>query len=225
MILVIDSTEHKNNYNDFFDNLIYNLNTFFEKDKLPSVSKIKKEGADHFKILISTIISARTKDEITYKATEKLFSKAKNAKEILKLSENEIAKLIYPAGFYKVKAKNIKKTSEIIVKEYNNNVPNNLDDLLKLPGVGRKTANLVLAVGFKKEGLCVDTHVHRISNRLGIIKTKNPTESEMALRKILPKKYWEKYNELLVLLGQNVCHSRKPLCQKCPVSNLCKKII
>lgn len=225
MILVIDSTELKNSYDDFFDKLMNNLNNFFEKDKLPSVSKIKKEGANAFEILISTIISARTKDEVTYEASKRLFSKAKDARKILKLNEDEIAKLIYPAGFYKVKAKNIKKTCEILVKEFNNKVPDNLEDLLKLPGVGRKTANLVLAVGFKKDGLCVDTHVHRISNRLGIIKTKNPTESEMALRKILPKKYWEKYNELLVLLGQNVCYSRKPLCQKCPISDLCKKII
>lgn len=222
----IDYTEHKNKNekNDFhFEQIIERLKNYFSKNILPSVSQIKEEGADTFQILISTIISARTKDEVTYKASKRLFSLAKNPEEMKLLSIEQIANAIYPAGFYNNKAKNIKKTCEILVEKYNGSIPDNLEELIKLPGVGRKTANLVLSVGLKKDGLCVDTHVHRISNRLGVLKTIKPFDTEMELRKILPKKYWEVYNELLVLLGQNICKARKPICEECPIEKFCKK--
>jgi len=226
VILEIDYTENKiiKNNETFFDQLIEKLANFFKEDDIPSVSKIKEEGSNPFEILISTIISARTKDEVTYSASKRLFSIANTPLKISKLSEDQIANIIYPAGFYKVKAKNIKKTSEILVQKYNSQVPSNMEELLTLPGVGRKTANLVLAVGFQKDGLCVDTHVHRISNRLGIVSTKTPLETEMALREILPKKYWEIYNKLLVILGQKICHAKKTCCENCPINKLCKKI-
>lgn len=226
MILEIDYTEHKiiKNNDTFFDQLIEKLTNFFKEDDIPSVSKIKEEGSNPFEILISTIISARTKDEVTYSSSKRLFSIANTPLKISKLSEDQIANIIYPAGFYKVKAKNIKKTSEILVQKFNSLVPSNMEELLTLPGVGRKTANLVLAVGFQKDGLCVDTHVHRISNRLGIVSTKTPLETEIALREILPKKYWEIYNKLLVILGQKICRARKTYCENCPINKLCKKI-
>jgi endonuclease-3 len=227
VILETDFTELKNNnidYNQYFGEIIQRLSNYFEKENLPSVSKIKEEGASAFEILISTIISARTKDEVTYPASKRLFSIANTPEKLTMLSESKIASLIYPAGFYKVKAKNIKKTSQILVEKYSSKVPENMEELLKLPGVGRKTANLILAVAFNKEGLCVDTHVHRISNRLGVVKTNTTYETEMALRLILPKQYWEIYNRLLVTFGQNVCTPLSPFCSICVIKRYCKRI-
>ncbi len=196
-----------------------------KKWNTPVVDLIKKQTKDPFKILIATIISARTKDEVTGKAAEKLFKKASNARELKKLSIKEIQEAIYPAGFYKIKAKNLKKLGSILEEEYNGRVPSTMEELIKLPGVGRKTANLVLARGFNKKAICVDTHVHRISNRMGIVKTKTPLETEMTLRKKLPKKYWQDYNTIMVSLGQSICKPIKPECEKCPVKEYCKKII
>ncbi|NMC66820.1 MAG: endonuclease III [Spirochaetales bacterium] len=204
--------------------MIQKLSSYFQNENLPSVSKIKEEGASVFEILISTIISARTKDEVTYKVSRRLFSVANNPEKLSLLNEDQIASLIYPAGFYKVKAKNIKRTSQILYENYNSKVPEKMEELLKLPGVGRKTANLLLAVGFNKEGLCVDTHVHRISNRLGVVKTSSTYETEMALRLILPKSYWEIYNRLLVTFGQNICTPISPFCSKCVITRYCKRI-
>jgi len=219
--LEIDFTEHKIN----FDDIIEKLEKYLAKEGNPSVSQLKEEGSNPFEVLISTIISARTKDDVTYSASKKLFKIANTPEKIIKLGEKEISKLIYPAGFYKTKAKHIVETCKILVEKFDGNVPRKIEQLLTLSGVGRKTANLVLAVGFNEDGLCVDTHVHRISNRLGIIKTRNPYESEMELRKILPKKYWEIYNRYLVILGQKICKARKPRCLICPISENCKKII
>lgn len=227
MILETDFTEHKSNkidYNRLFSEIIQKLSSYFQNENLPSVSKIKEEGASVFEILISTIISARTKDEVTYKVSRRLFSVANNPEKLSLLNEDQIASLIYPAGFYKVKAKNIKRTSQILYENYNSKVPEKMEELLKLPGVGRKTANLLLAVGFNKEGLCVDTHVHRISNRLGVVKTSSTYETEMALRLILPKSYWEMYNRLLVTFGQNICTPISPFCSKCVITRYCKRI-
>jgi endonuclease-3 len=227
VILETDFTEHKSNkidYNRLFSEIIQKLSSYFQNENLPSVSKIKEEGASVFEILISTIISARTKDEVTYKVSRRLFSVANNPEKLSLLNEDQIASLIYPAGFYKVKAKNIKRTSQILYENYNSKVPEKMEELLKLPGVGRKTANLLLAVGFNKEGLCVDTHVHRISNRLGVVKTSSTYETEMALRLILPKSYWEIYNRLLVTFGQNICTPISPFCSKCVITRYCKRI-
>jgi len=195
----------------------------FPKWNAPVVSLMAQQTKDPFKILISTIISLRTKDEITAISSKKLFSVADTPEKILKLSEEKIQQLIYPAGFYKNKAKTIREISKIIIEKYNGKVPDNLEELLRFKGVGRKTANLVLSEGFNKPAICVDIHVHRISNRLGFVKTKTPEETEFALMKKVPEKYWNKINKLLVAFGQTVCKPVSPLCSKCKVENYCSK--
>lgn len=190
----------------------------------PIVTKISRKKRDPFRILISTVLSARTKDEMTRKASENLFQRASTPEEIIELQLEEIEKLIYPAGFYKNKAKSIKQLCETLLNEFDGVVPSDLDELLRLPGVGRKTANLVLTLGFNKLGICVDTHVHRISNRLGYVKTTTPEKTEMALRKKLPKEFWIEYNDLLVTYGQNICKPISPLCSKCKIEQHCRKI-
>ncbi len=190
----------------------------------PVVSLLGKRTKDPYKILISTIISLRTKDEITKTASERLFSIADTPSDMIKLSEDEIARVIYPAGFYRNKAKIIKEISEKIVKDYNGNVPDTLQELLSFKGVGRKTANLVLSEGFGKPAICVDIHVHRISNRLGFVKTKTPEETEKALMKKVPVEHWNRINENLVAFGQSICKPVSPFCSKCPVYTYCKKV-
>lgn len=189
---------------------------------MPVVTEIKLvTNRDAYKILISTMLSLRTKDSTTRDASMRLFEKAGNPKDMLKLSEEEIAKLIYPVGFYRVKAKNILEVSQTIIDDYNGKVPDEIDELLKLRGVGRKVANLVVTEAFDKYGICVDTHVHRISNRFGYVSTKKPEQTEFALRKKLPKKYWRIYNDTLVIYGQNLCKPINPLCNQCSVSKYC----
>lgn len=189
---------------------------------MPVVTEIKLvTNRDAYKILISTMLSLRTKDSTTRDASMRLFEKAGNPKDMLKLSEEEIAKLIYPVGFYRVKAKNILEVSQTIIDDYNGKVPDEIDELLKLRGVGRKVANLVVTEAFDKYGICVDTHVHRISNRFGYVSTKKPEQTEFALRKKLPKKYWRVYNDTLVIYGQNICKPINPMCDKCSVSKYC----
>lgn len=189
---------------------------------MPVVTEIKlTTNKDAYKILISTMLSLRTKDVATRDASMRLFEKAGNPKEMLKLSEDEIAKLIYPVGFYRVKAKNILEVSKIIIEDYDGKVPDEIDELLKFKGVGRKVANLVVTEAFDKDGICVDTHVHRISNRFGYVSTKKPEQTEFALRKKLPKEYWRVYNDTLVIYGQNLCKPINPMCDKCSVSKYC----
>ena len=171
-----------------------------------------------FKVLIGTILSQRTKDENTSKASEKLFSVYRTPEQLAKANVKNIERLIKSSGFYKVKAKRIKKVSKIILEKYNDKVPDNLKNLLSLPGVGRKTANCVLVYAFDKPAIPVDVHVHRISNRLGLVKTKTPEETEKALMKKIPKRYWKKINHMFVEFGKNVCSAR-PKCEKCPLSN------
>jgi endonuclease-3 len=177
-----------------------------------------------FKILISTMLSLRTKDNVTQKATDRLFEKADTPEKMRKLKVDDIEKLIYPVGFYKTKAKNIINACDFIISEFDGIVPDEIDDLLKIKGVGRKTANLVITLGYNKDGICVDTHVHRISNRLGYVKTKNPEQTEFALRKKLPIEYWREYNDLLVVYGQNLCKPISPFCTKCKLFEYCEKI-
>ncbi len=203
--------------------IIKTLREETKKFKEPIVTTISRKK-DPYKVLISTVLSLRTKDEVTHKASERLYKKASTPWEMVKLSPNEIEKLIYPVGFYKRKAKNIIEISKILIEKYDGKVPDDIDELLKLPGVGRKTANLVVTLGYGKLGICVDTHVHRVSNRLGIVKTKTPEETEFALRKILPKKYWIEYNDLLVTWGQNICTPISPKCSMCKISSYCNKI-
>ncbi len=197
----------------------------FPKWNAPVVSLMaKRDHRTPFQILISTIISLRTKDQVTAQTSERLFKIAKTPEDILKLSEEEIQKAIYPAGFYKNKAKTIKEIARIIVEKYNGKVPDTLEELLKLPGVGKKTANLVLALSFGKPAICVDIHVHRITNRLGFVKTKNPEETEKQLMKKVPVEYWNRINDLLVAFGQTICKPVSPLCSKCPVEKYCEKV-
>ena len=195
-----------------------------EKRELPIVSHLAKEKRNPFVILISTLLSLRTKDEVTSEATKRLLSLASTPQEMLQLSSKIIAKTIYPVGFYKNKAKTILAVCRELIDRYNSLVPDTMEQLLAMKGVGRKTANLVLTLGFNKEGICVDTHVHRISNRLGYVRTGAPEQTEFALREKLPHKYWLDYNTLLVAFGRHVCRPISPLCGSCPVSNYCDRV-
>src|SRR5207244_9720128 len=181
-----------------------------------------EEHHDHFKILIGTILSARTRDEITAKVVNNLFRKFKNAKELAKADEEEIKAIIHSIGFYNIKAKRIKEVSQLIVERFNGEVPDDIQKLLELPGVGRKTANCVLVYGFKKAAIPVDIHVHRISNRLGLVNTKTPEQTEIKLSQILAKKYWLKVNDTFVMYGQNICLPIKPTCKLCKLKEICK---
>ncbi len=192
--------------------------------ELPIVTFVSKTKKDPFLVLISTMLSLRTKDLTTAKACDRLFARATTPQEMVQMSEKEIELLIYPVGFSPTKAKAIKRTCEMILQEHNGKVPNDLDVLTTFPGVGRKTANLVLTLGFNIPAMCVDTHVHRISNIWGYVNTKNPLETEMALREKLPKKYWMEYNDLLVSFGQHQCIPASPKCSTCPLNKMCPKI-
>ena len=181
-----------------------------------------QEDGDPFKILIGTILSARTRDEVTTAVIKALFSRFKNPDELSRANLSDIKKLIQKIGFYNVKASRLKEVSQLIIKKYNGEVPSNLDDLLTLPGVGRKTANCVLVYGFRKAAIPVDIHVHRISNRIGIVNTKNPEETENVLQKSIDKKYWIRVNETFVMFGQNICLPIKPKCNVCQLTKMCK---
>jgi endonuclease-3 len=195
------------------------------KFELPSVSQIALPEKDRpFRVLISCILSLRTKDEVTFPASERLFNRAPDMKSLAHLEPKEIEKIIYPVGFYRNKAKQIPEICRRLIHEFKGKVPEEIDELLKLKGVGRKTANLVRTVGYGKPGICVDTHVHRISNRLGLIKTKDPHQTEFKLREILPERYWIDYNDLLVTWGQNICKPVSPICSRCGIEKFCGKV-
>jgi endonuclease-3 len=195
------------------------------RDWNPTAVGVVAEGSrDPFRILISCLISLRTKDEVTAQASARLFRLATAARTIADLPAATIARAIYPAGFYRTKARTIREISRALIERHGGKVPDTMEDLLALKGVGRKTANLVLTIGFGKPGICVDTHVHRISNRLGIVTTKTPEQTEFALRRVLPARHWIPYNDLLVTFGQNVCKPISPLCSACPVEALCPQI-
>lgn len=191
--------------------------------KIPSVSLVRKTWGGPFFVLISCVLSLRTKDAVTFPASERLFRLADSPQAILKLNIKKIEKTIYPVGFYKTKARNIKGICRDLIQRFGGRVPGTIEELLTLKGVGRKTANLVLTEGFGKLGVCVDTHVHRISNRLGYVNTKTPEETEWALRKKLPTKFWIEYNYLLVTWGQNICKPISPLCSRCQINHLCDR--
>ena len=195
----------------------------YPKWNAPIVTFIKNARGTPYEILISTLLSLRTKDETTAAAVRRLFEKARTPEKMLTVPEAEIAKAIYPVGFYKTKAKRILEVSQILIEQYGSVVPDDLDELLKFPGVGRKTANLVITLGYDKPGICVDTHVHRISNRFNYVKTKAPDETEFALRAKLPPEWWIEYNDILVAFGQTICKPISPLCSTCPVESLCPK--
>jgi endonuclease III len=189
----------------------------------PVITLVSERSKDPYQILISTLLSLRTKDETTIQSAKKLFAAADTPKKMLSLSAEKIRGLIYPAGFYKVKAENILKISSIIIEQHSGNVPDTMEGLLSLPGVGRKTANLVITLGFGKPGICVDTHVHRITNRLGYVTTKTPDETEWALREKMPAKWWIPASEILVAFGQTVCRPVSPFCTRCAVEKWCKR--
>lgn len=187
--------------------------------------KFMSKVNDPFKVLIGCILSLRTKDEVTFPASQRIFSLAGSPEDIVKLSEDEISVAIYPVGFYRNKAAQILQISHELITKYNSIVPDSIDELLKFRGVGRKTANLVLAKGYNIPAICVDIHVHRIFNRIGYVHTTKPDETELELRRILPEKYWLKVNDLLVTHGQNICKPIHPKCDICPIFDYCKRII
>lgn len=179
---------------------------------------------DPFWVLIATIISQRTKDETTDLVVKRLKKRVKKQSDILFIPEDELQRLLFPSGFYKSKAKTIKQVAEVIFKHYKGKVPDSIEELLKIKGVGRKTANIVISEGYGKLALPVDTHVHRVSNRLGIVATKTPEDTEFTLRKIVPERYWNDYSRLLVNFGKLICKPFSPLCSKCQIEKICPKI-
>ncbi len=191
--------------------------------KEPIVTEYARSKHDPFRILISTIISLRTKDDVTRDASERLFALADTPKRMMRLDLEKVEKAVYPAGFYRNKSQVIIETSRMIVERFEGKVPRDIDTLLTIKGVGRKTANLVVTLGYGEQGICVDTHVHRITNRWGYVRTKTPHETEFALRKILPKEYWIEINDILVTFGQNMCKPVSPLCSRCPVHVQCAR--
>jgi endonuclease-3 len=195
-----------------------------EVGTMPIVSHLAEDQRDPFVILISTLLSLRTKDEVTAVATERLFALAATPKDLLRVPLNKIAKTIYPVGFYRVKARTIHHVCRELIKRFNSKIPDDLDALLGIKGVGRKTANLVVTLAYDKDGICVDTHVHRISNRLGYVKTKTPDETEFALRDKLPRRYWIIYNTIMVAFGRKTCKPVSPLCSLCPVNIYCDRV-
>ncbi len=190
----------------------------------PIITLIAHRGATPFELLVSTVLSLRTKDEVTAVAAERLLAAANTPATMRELTPAEIETLIYPVGFYPTKAKRLLTICQILLDRYDGKVPDTLEALTALPGVGRKTANLVLVEGFKIPAICVDTHVHRISNRIGYVNTKTPDKTEMALRKKLPRRHWIRYNELLVAFGQVLCRPVSPFCSRCPVADMCPQI-
>jgi len=192
--------------------------------EMPIVSHLAESERDPFVILISTLLSLRTKDEVTAEATDRLFALASTPEEMLKVPQAKIARTIYPVGFYRVKAKTIHSTCRELINRFGSKVPDQLDDLLSIKGVGRKTANLVVTLAYGKDGICVDTHVHRISNRLGYVRTKTPDETEFALRARLPRRHWIIYNTLMVAFGRKTCKPISPLCSACPIKPYCARV-
>ncbi len=206
-----------------FDKVVTTLQNFYKGD-VPSVTKVANERKDPFLVLVGCILSLRTKDVVTDVAAERLFQRARNPRETLALRVKELERLIYPVGFYRTKARTIQEISKTILEKYNGKVPETMEELLSFKGVGRKTANIVITEGFNKAGIAVDTHVHRISNRLGAVSTGNPNETENALRKVLPRKHWRIYNMLLVTHGKRTCAPLSPFCSRCPIYAFCKRV-
>ena len=212
---------------DLIESIIEKMEQVIRReDKLPRLTALKRlqleEQGDPFKILIGTILSARTRDENTTKTVASLFRKFKDAKELADANISEIRAIIRSVGFYNVKATTIKKVSKLIVEKFNGSVPDNIEDLLELPGVGRKTANCVLVYGFNKAAIPVDVHVHRISNRLGLVNTKTPEQTEIDLSFAVDRKHWLKINHTFVTYGQNICTPIKPKCKLCDLKDICK---
>lgn len=195
----------------------------YRRFKTPYVTE-EAGRKDPFRVLVSCVLSLRTKDQVTRDASERLFKLADTPEALAALKVKDIEKAIYPAGFYRTKAANLKELAGVLAREYRGRVPDTIEELLKLRGVGRKTANLVVTMGFGKPGICVDTHVHRITNRWGLVKTPTPEKTEFALREVLPGRYWIEINDLLVAFGQNVCTPVSPRCSSCNLFGLCDRV-
>lgn len=210
--------------NFHIENVLDILEIESKKWDVPVVTLIALQSGSAFKVLLSTIISLRTKDEVTIEASKRLYNLLSKPEDVYNITLEDVEKAIYPCGFYKRKAIQIMEICDRLVKNFNSKVPDDIETLLKFPGIGRKTANLVVAEGHNKPALCVDVHVHRISNRLGYIKTKDPDETEFVLRDYLDQNYWKKINYLMVAFGQAICRPVSPHCSKCPVLNYCKRI-
>jgi endonuclease III len=218
----MSETEYGRNFP--FERMMTTLASYL-KDDVPVVTKISRaQQSDPFLVLVGTLLSLRTKDETTEKVMGGLVKRARTPEQILAIPEEELEKILYPVGFYRNKARTLRSVSEVISGHYKGRVPDSIDELLKIKGVGRKTANLVISEGYQKPGVCVDTHVHRISNRLGILETKDPHKTEEALRRILPEKYWIVYNTYLVSFGKRTCKPISPLCSVCPIGDLCRRV-
>ena len=210
-----------------FEEIFKLLKEELKKYNRPILSQSKWDKVIHtpFTTLISCILSLRTKDEVTEKASIRLLEKHDTPQKILRLSSKQIEELIYPVGFYKVKTQRIRDISNEILEKYDGKVPEDFDELLKLKGVGRKTANIVMVYGYERDGFIpIDTHCHRIPNRIGWIKTKTPEETEKELKRILPKEYWDDFNHIFVKFGQTICVPTSPFCSKCPIDEYCKKL-
>ena len=201
--------------------VVRRLKAEFNSHRAPVMDLVAAQTQDPFRVLVGTILSARTKDACTAGACERLFARAKTPAELDALSEKESSELIFPVGFFRTKAKMLKQLPGVLREKFNGALPDTVEALCELPGVGRKTANLVVALGFDKPAICVDVHVHRISNRFGLIKTATPFETEMKLREILPKRYWKVWNSYIVAFGQTRCFPRNPQCDGCPVAAWC----
>ncbi len=190
----------------------------------PVIEFMRVQAGSPFRILVATVLSARTKDETTTAAVQRLFAHIATPEDLAEADAEAIAQWIFPVGFYRTKAKHLKALSHALLDVYGGKVPDTVEELCKLPGVGRKTANLVVTAAFDDYGICVDIHVHRICNRLGLVRTKTPYETEMALRACLPKRYWKGWNRYLVAFGQTRCTPRKPACHSCPIRQVCDQI-
>ncbi len=192
--------------------------------KVPIVGVVAEKTRDPFQILISCVLSLRTQDGTTAAASARLFAVANTPAGLAALPVERVEQLIYPVGFYRVKARNIREISKQLIRQYDGRVPDEIDTLLQLPGVGRKTANLVVTIGYNRYGICVDTHVHRITNRWGYVSTSTPEKTEFALREKLPRKHWKIINDLLVTYGQNLCRPIGPRCSECKLSPYCERV-
>lgn len=200
------------------------LNILFKKQKITTMLDRLSKKYDPFKVLISTILSARAKDEVTEIISKNLFKEYPTAKKLASAKQADVIKIIRKIGFYNNKSKNIINASKMLLEKFNNKVPKTMQELVELPGVGRKVANCVLVYAYKQDAIPVDTHVHRISNRLGWVKTKSPEETEKALESLVPKRHWQILNDTFVSHGKTICAPISPFCSKCPISAYCKKV-
>lgn len=200
------------------------LKQAYEQHKTPIVDLVQAHTRDPFQVLVATILSARTLDQTTAAVCRRLFREVRSLADLKAIEPARLERLVYPAGFYRMKARHLKRLPEAVEALFGGVLPDTVEDLVRLPGVGRKTANLVVAVAFQKPAICVDVHVHRISNRWGFVRTRTPLETEMALRRKLPLKYWMVFNTYLVSFGQSVCRPVRPHCETCPIAACCRRV-